>query len=95
MTYEELLLQAPAHDSPEFITFLEDNNEVVLKTENWLVVKNVKYHTEEKPWLTAFHIEGKLDVSVLDTHFNDWRWEKKPLTRRTISRFHIHLTHED
>lgn len=107
MTYEELLAGAPAHDTPEFINYLRENNKVVLDCPQWLVIENAKYHTEEKPWYTAFHIprlgrylgggayivEWYEDADIL--YWNDnwatWEWLKKDLEKQTVKRFHIHI----
>lgn len=94
LPYEELLKLAPPHDSDEFLTFLEENNEVVYSTGDWLIVKNYKYHTEEKPWLTAFStlIPFDGDIQSLCASFSDWKWIKKHPKDQTVKRFHIHLT---
>lgn len=52
--YNELLKNAPAHDSPEFIDYLRKHNEVVFESGEWIVIENAKYHKPESPWLTAF-----------------------------------------
>jgi hypothetical protein len=91
-----LLQKAPRHDSPEFIDYLRDNNKVVHESHNWIIIENCKYHTPEKPWLTAFykHVgehSALLDLSWLGFLFWDWEWLKKAKSKQTVRRFHIHL----
>lgn len=93
IAYEELLKTAPDHMSDDFIVFLRENNTVVYESEDWIIIENYKYHTNEKSWWTAF-IKGD----------RNWRYEideieqfklfdiliKSP-SRRTVKRFHVHL----
>lgn len=90
MTYEELLKNAPSHDSDAFLDYLAEHNKIVFENDQWLVIENFKYHTPEKPWYTAFHkpvqkaamIEGVRydvdwynDIDVL-VYEEDWiNWE--------------------
>lgn len=93
----ELLKNAPAQDSPEFLQYLRDNNEVVYENEGWLIIENCKYHTPERPWHTAFWklpaqhsaING---LSLISFGYWDWEWLKKAKSKQTVpGRFHIHL----
>lgn len=52
--YEDLLKSAPAQNSPEFLEFIKDTSEFVLETEDWLFVKNIKYHRVDRPCVTSF-----------------------------------------
>lgn len=86
MEYAELLAKAPAHDSPEFIEFLRENNEVLWEDEWWLVIKNVKYG-----WPTAFAKELLPYLSDLEDKYDHLEWKKKPSSEQTVKRFHLHL----
>lgn len=95
-----LLEKAPSdHLSPEFLEFLRANNVVEWESDQWLVIRNCKYWTEEKPWLTAFWIgynrldgrEWWQDIDILWYEFGDWKWVKKAASKQTVKRFHIHL----
>lgn len=86
MTYP-LLEQAPKdHHSEEFLQFLRDNNEVLWEDSDWLTIKNVKYG-----WPTCFakHSTPRL-VSLLN-RYRDKEWRVKPVEKRTVERFHIHI----
>lgn len=93
--YNTLLANAPAHDTPEFLQYLRDNNKVVAENEAWLVIENYKYHTPEKPWLTAFYKHAPHSalnaLSWLGYAFMDWNWLKKSADKQTVKRFHIHI----
>lgn len=105
-SYEKLLRGAPEHTSPEFIDYLRENNKVVEEDNTWIVIENFKYHTEKKPWLTAFW-KGDNDgtcyssdfaipladlaCSILLYKYRDWEWLKKADSKQTVKRFHIHL----
>lgn len=93
--YQKFLEPAPYHNSEEFISFLRDNNTVVHEDDSWIVVENIKYHTKEKPWLTAFLInqDGAVDASSqLAEHFGSThRIMLQPPSLRSIQRFHVHL----
>lgn len=99
-----LLENAPAHDTPEFIDYLRENNAVVWENPQWVVIENCKYHTEEKPWYTAFWKgpwemcpdEWYQDIDIIWYEFGDYEWLKKAPDRQTVKRFHIHLyKHEE
>ncbi len=53
-TYEQLLANAPEHDTPEFIEYLREHNRVVRENDEWLVIENIKYHRPTRRWYTAF-----------------------------------------
>lgn len=76
--YQEILKTAPEdHLSEEFKLFLINNNEVVFINENWLVIRNIKYWTEENDWLTAFYLPVKQPWdSVWDKKFQSGFFEK-------------------
>lgn len=89
-----LLEKAPAHESPEFITYLRENNPVILENDQWIVIENCKYHTKQKSWYTAFHkglTEWYEDVGILWYEFGEWQWLKRITEDQTVKRFHIHL----
>lgn len=97
--YKRLLSKAPKdHMSPEFLQFLRDNNKIVKEGKNWLIIENIKYHTEKNPHHTAFYKPvGKtkskrfLFVLLFLHHYKDWEWRKKKAEEQTVKRFHIHL----
>jgi len=101
--YDQLLSGTPDHKSPLFLQFLRDNNTVILETGEWLVIENYKYHTPESPWYTAFWKGHKCDdlqceawwtdIDELWYHddWADWEWLKKPVSKQTVKRFHIHI----
>lgn len=93
--YEKRLVEAPAHDSPRFITWLCENNKVLRKTDYYVLIENCKYHTEEKPHYTIFstnHPDSEWCIfQYLSVRFIKWEWLKKDEDRQTIKRFHIHL----
>jgi len=104
VTYEELLKNAPPHDTPEFIDYLREQNRVVFETNEWLVIENFKYHTPQRPWYTAFwkgcgFCKGEgccawwnaLDELHYHDDWKDWEWLKKTADKQTIKRFHIHI----
>lgn len=91
MTYEEILIKAPPHDTPEFLQYLRDHNKVVGESPDWLVIENCKYHTNDKPWHTAFAKLQYPYFHYLNLHYLDWAWVKKP---GIAKRLHIHLTPE-
>lgn len=78
MNYEELLAAAPSHDSEAFLVYLRENNKVVFDNDQWLVIENFKYHTQEKPWYTAFHKNRVQLISAghgnIIEHTPEW-WE--------------------
>lgn len=99
MTYP-LLENAPAHDQPEFIDYLRDNNVVVEENPYWIVIENCKYHTAKQTWHTAFwkHPESMRNSAEFEMTFGrlingyiTWEWLKKSPIRQTIQRFHIHF----
>ena len=86
-----LLDNAPEHDSPDFISYLRRNNVVIHEDERWIVIENCKYHTFEKPWYTAFHKEGTVNLFPLIKKFGHMEWRKKSVKKQTVKRFHIHI----
>ena len=93
--YKEFLDRAPDHNSHEFIVFLRENNTIVVESEDWLIVENLKYHSTELPWYTAFHKREQelLGYSVrnLEILMPNYRYMFHPVSNRTVDRFHIHL----
>lgn len=94
--YAQLLAEAPAHDTPEFIEYLKQNNKVVAENDAWIVIENFKYHTPERPWLTAFYKpvaqhSALKAMSWVGYMFMDWTWLKKNADTQSVKRFHIHL----
>lgn len=71
-----LLEKAPIdHNSPKFLDFLRANNKVVYDSDSWLVIENCKYHTPEKPWLTAFwkgNKSGKIPEKIEGIKDREW-----------------------
>lgn len=98
--YERILNSAPAdHHSERFLKFLRNNNVVVLETPEWLVIENVKYHTDDTPWYTAFD-KGKdfileYKLQLLQWEFPEYRYMFNSVYAKTIKRFHVHLFRVD
>lgn len=93
MIYQELLNNAPPHDSQEFLEYLREHNVVIENGNHWLIIENFKYHTPEKPWYTAFHV-GHDHWSDCIHHlqpYKDWEWLKKSTDKQTVKRFHLHI----
>lgn len=99
MKYEDLLKNAPPHDTDAFLDYLREHNNVVLESDQWLVIENAKYHNlKGKPWYTAFHkaadrMEWYDDIDILYYHMDwgTWEWLKKSADKQTVKRFHIHI----
>lgn len=92
-----LLAAAPDHLSRAFILYLIENNKVIMEDEWWLVIENCKYHTKERPWLTAFfkgpyrNEQWHRHLSSLYEVYGEWEWLKKATVDQSVKRFHIHL----
>lgn len=98
--YEGILNSAPPdHNSEEFLTFLRNNNVVILETPEWLVIENVKYNTPELPWYTAFDkgTDKVVDyrLQMLQWEFPEYRYMINSVYGRTVKRFHVHLMRID
>ncbi len=98
--YQKILDVAPPdHHSDEFVSFLRTNNTVILETPEWLVVKNIKYHDEEKPWYTAFDLNPEYTLEyklqLLQWEFPEYKMIIHPVIVRTVKRFHVHLIRVD
>lgn len=98
--YDALLERAPQdHLSDEFVEWLAENNRVVLRTPDWLVIENVKYHKEELPWYTAFDLRPgytwEYKLQLLQWEFPEWKQIIHPVIARSIKRFHVHLIRVD
>ena len=98
--YEGILNSAPPnHESESFLQYLRENNVVVLETPEWLVIQNVKYHSDTNPWYTAFDkgsdfiLEYKLQL--LQWEYPEYRYMFNSVYCRTIKRFHVHLFRVD
>jgi hypothetical protein len=95
MTYDEILANAPVHNTPEFLEYLKANNKVFIEMKYWLVIENCKYHRPDRKWYTAFAKELKpypeLNFFQLHLMFSDLTWLKKPPKKQTVQRFHIHM----
>lgn len=86
MTYDQLLRNAPLHDTPAFLDYLREHNEVLYETDQWLVIKNVKYG-----WPTAFAVVENPALGPLMVRYGEYEWRVKPKSKRTVIRFHIHI----
>jgi hypothetical protein len=97
MTYEELLNNAPQdHCSDEFLEYLRNYNKVVQESDIWLVIENFKYHSAERPWYTAFLKQSGHPVEhEIGEWFPDMEIIIKPKSKRSVNRFHVHLTNLD
>lgn len=96
MPYKALLAAAPEHHSDEFLKYLRSNNTVVEETVSWLVIENIKYHTPEKPWYTAFFKPNNMPWwecvdEIYTQDWSDWAWLIKAAAERSVKRFHIHI----
>lgn len=94
--YQKILDSAPAdHLSPDFIVYLKKTSKVVMETEDWFIVENIKYHTDELPWYTAFDLnpDMTLEYKLQNLHweFPEWKVIIHPVIIRTVKRFHVHL----
>ena len=93
--YHRLLASAPDHETPDFLTFLRKNNEVVYEDAKWLVIENYKYHAPERPWHTAFHKDNGnawwSNLEQLAGKYVGWEWLIKEPARQTVRRFHVHF----
>lgn len=98
--YQKVLDSAPPdHMSEEFLLFLKTSSKVILETPDWLVVENIKYHTEELPWYTAFAVKSDM---TLEYSLQQLQWELPeykiiihPVMIRSVKRFHVHLIRVD
>lgn len=98
--YEGILSSAPPdHHSDEFLSFLRNNNVVILETPEWLVIENVKHHTEELPWYTAFDKgEDKVvdyRIQLLQWEYPEYRYMINSTYACSVKRFHVHLLRVD
>jgi len=98
--YEDVLEEAPDdHLSQEFVDWLRATNIVHKDIEGWLVVKNIKYHKEDRPWLTAFDLLPEMTleykIQLLQWEYPEYKMIIHPKIIRSIKRFHIHLIKAD
>ena len=94
--YQKILTSAPPdHMSEEFITFLRSTSVVINETPDWLVIENVKYHTEELPWYTAFDLKPEntmeYKIQLLQWEHPEYKIIIHPIIIRSVKRFHVHL----
>lgn len=85
-SYQTLLGNAPAHDTPEFLQYLRDNNPVLHENDEWLVINNFKYNHP-----TAFAKVTNPSIQYLIDLYGDREWRVKPKEKRSVTRFHIHI----
>ena len=87
------------HKSNEFQDWLRDNNTVNKETDEWLVIENIKYHREEKPWYTAFLKEDRVGLDVVLTslmlEYPGYSIILHHPAHQTIRMFHVHLIKGD
>lgn len=98
--YQKIIDSAPPdHHSDEFIKWIEERNHIVLKTADWLVIHNLKYHTKELPWYTAFDLKPEhtleYKIQLLQWEFPEWKMILHPVIARSVRRFHLHLIRLD
>lgn len=92
--YEDLLKDAPVHTTKEFLLYITHLNTIVAENKKWLVIQNIKYHTTEKPYYTAFfkkEIPTFKEIMQLHEMFLTFDLLIKPPIHRTIKRYHVHL----
>ena len=86
------------HHSDEYVEYLR-KSPVVIETKEWLVVENIKYHTEEKPWYTAFllcpDMTLEYTIQMLKWEFPEYRMIINPTLTQSVKRYHIHLIRID
>ena len=76
----------------QFFEYLRQHNVVEYEDRNWLVIQNIKYHSDKRMWLTAFaKREGVPNMTELQKKWGDREWLKKPATKQSIGFFHIHI----
>lgn len=87
MTYDELLAGAPPHDTPAFLGYLREHNDVLYEDSEWLVIKNSKYG-----WPTAFakYRTATFTGTFLEK-YGQYEWRKKAEEKQTVKRFHFHI----
>lgn len=98
--YEGILNSAPPnHNSVEFLDFLRGNNVVKIETPEWLVIENIKYHSKESPWYTAFDkgCDYILDykLQLLQWEFPEYRYIINSVYAKTVKLYHVHLIRVD
>ncbi len=81
-----LLQQAPDHLSSDFVDYLRDNNEVLMETEDWIVITNCKYN-----WPTAITKSATPDNCPLINLYGKYERKVKPYNKHTAQRFRIHI----
>ena len=86
MNYQELLKNAPPHDTDEFLQYLREHNKVIAENTNWLVIENCKYD-----WFTAFAKVNNPKLGFLLRKWGHREWKVKPKDKRSVTRFHIHI----
>ena len=101
MSYSQLLLDTPAHETPAFIDFLRERNSVIYDTKNWLGVLNYKYHRHGKLLshihYTYFLVPSQLNNSALSEmleiaeEYADLSLYVNRPKARTVNRYHFHL----
>lgn len=98
--YERIQSSAPKdYSSVEFLLFLRENNVVVLETPEWLVIENIKHHTKESPWYTAFDkgcnciLDYKLQL--LQWEFPEYRYLLNSVYTAEIRMPYVHLLRAD
>lgn len=103
MNYEDILAKAPPADTPAFLDYLREHNPVVFDNPQWLVIRNIKYDSPEREWLTAFlknrgldwyeKAEWYDDVDILWFHFGpEYNFLIKSSKKQTVpNRFHMHM----
>lgn len=98
--YLKFMESAPDQESPAFVDFLRATNKVVVEFDRWIVVENLKFHTQQRPWYTAFHkpkyeFSDWYDDAGILWHYGDWKnweWLKKDRKVQSVpGRFHIHI----
>lgn len=102
--YQSLLKECPPWDSPLFINFIRANNKVLYENNYWIVIENIKYHTEESKFYTAFIKKLKsrfteisdteflsLGEIVLKENLNNYFKYENDKENKSIKRYHIHF----
>ena len=98
--YEGILNSAPPdHNSVEFIDFLREQNVVILETPEWIVIENIKRHTVESPWYTAFlKCDGYIFdyvLQLLQWEFPEYNMLLHSVYTTSVKRKHVHLLRAD
>ncbi len=101
--YSNLLKECPPSESPEFIEFLKDHNQIVEEGRFWIMIRNAKYDTLENPHYTIFirsYAESYAEIppqawralKLILERYSTWFIYSNAWEQKSIKRFHLQLT---